>query len=133
MTKRFLILACISGMTAVIFGAFGAHILKKILTEPQIQIFETGVRYQFYHTFALVAAALVSRYASRRWSEAAAWLFLAGIALFSGSLYLLSLSEFLEFGHFENVIGPVTPIGGVLFIAGWICLLRASISYQPRK
>jgi uncharacterized membrane protein YgdD (TMEM256/DUF423 family) len=133
MTKRFLILACISGLTAVIFGAFGAHFLKKILTENHVQIFETGIRYQFYHTFALIATALISRYASKRWTTAAGWLFASGMALFSGSLYLLSVAEFLEFDHLAGVIGPVTPMGGLLLIAGWACLLRASIDYERRK
>lgn len=133
MTKRFLIFACISGLTAVIFGAFGAHILKRILSEQQVLVFETGVRYQFFHTFALIAVALLSRYTSKRWTTIAGWLFLVGIILFSGSLYLLSLTEFLEIQYMQKVIGPITPIGGLLFVAGWASLLRACVDYGGRR
>lgn len=133
MTKRFLIFACVSGLTAVILGAFGAHILKRILSEQHVMIFETGVRYQFYHTFALIAVALISRYTSKRWTAIAGWTFLMGIVLFSGSLYLMSLTEFLEIQHMQKVIGPITPAGGLLFIVGWSCLLRACVDYSGRR
>lgn len=133
MTKRFLIFACISGLTAVIFGAFGAHILKRILSEQDVMIFDTGVRYQFFHTFALIATALIGRYTNKQWTTIAGWSFLAGIVLFSGSLYLLSLTEFLEIQHMEKVIGPITPAGGLLFVIGWSFLLRACAGYGGGK
>ena len=133
MTRRFILIACLLGMTAVGLGAFGAHILKKILTEYQLQIFETGVRYQFYHTFALIAAAFLGRYAGTRWTNVAGWLFIAGIVCFSGSLYVLALSEALGLEALTPVIGPVTPLGGLLFMAGWLVLFRAGFDYKGSK
>jgi uncharacterized membrane protein YgdD (TMEM256/DUF423 family) len=133
MTRKFLLIACLFGMFAVGLGAFAAHVLKKILTEYQIHIFETGVRYQFYHTIAIMAVAILGRYVSKRWAEIAGWLFVAGIILFSGSLYVLSLIEILETPGLAAVAGPITPIGGVLFIAGWAALFRACIDYKGRS
>ncbi|MCB0518803.1 MAG: DUF423 domain-containing protein [Saprospiraceae bacterium] len=133
MTRKFLLIACLSGMFAVALGAFAAHILKKVLTDHQIQIFDTGVRYQFYHTIVLIAVAILGRYVSKRWAEIAGWLFVSGIALFSGSLYLLALVEFLEMPDLATLAGPITPIGGVLLIAGWAALFRACFDYKGRS
>ncbi len=133
MTKRLLIIGCVSGLTAVILGAFGAHILKRILAEQHVQLFETGIRYQFYHTFAILITAFAARYTGRTWTTAAGWLFLAGIICFSGSLYLLSLVEFLEIESMRSLLGPITPLGGVLFAGGWLALLRAAFDYKTRK
>lgn len=133
MTRKFLLIACLSGMFAVGLGAFAAHILKKILTEYQSQIFDTGVRYQFYHTLALLAVAILGRYVSRRWAEIAGWLFVAGIVFFSGSLYLLALVEALEMPDLAMLAGPLTPVGGVLLIAGWAALFRACFDYRGRS
>ncbi len=130
MTRIFLLLACLFGATAVGLGAFGAHILKKLLSEYHLQIFETGVRYQFYHALALIATAILSRYLSRRATRAAGWMFVAGTALFSGSLYFLAFEEVLGLGEFRSILGPMTPIGGLLFIGGWVALLVASTGYK---
>lgn len=103
-------------LLAVGLGAFGAHALKNTLT-PELQaVYETGVRYHVYHALALfVVAWLSSRYPSQA-VNAAGWCFLMGIFWFSGSLYALSVTGIRKFG-------ALTPIGGVLFLAGWACLL----------
>ncbi|HFA51468.1 MAG TPA: DUF423 domain-containing protein [Bacteroidetes bacterium] len=132
MTKRLLFLACLSGAFAVIFGAFGAHILKKILSETDLATFKTGVDYQFYHTFAILMAAMMSRYASKKWTNIAGWLFVFGILFFSGSLYLLSTAYAFDFEFLKPLLGPVTPIGGLLFIGGWLALFFAATTYKSR-
>ncbi len=99
---------------AVILGAFGAHGLKKVLSEEMLTIFETGVTYHFYHAIGLLVIGVVARYmpdsALLSWSG---WLMLAGIIVFSGSLYLLSASG-------VRWLGAVTPVGGLCFIASWV-------------
>lgn len=126
-------LAALSGMFSVILGAFGAHILKKLLSEYEIQIFETGVRYQFYHTFALAITAILARYVSQGWSGFAGWLFVIGMAMFSGSLYLLAMADHVGLTSSKGVLGPVTPIGGVILIGGWLALFRAAIDYKKPR
>jgi uncharacterized membrane protein YgdD (TMEM256/DUF423 family) len=111
--------------TAVGLGAFGAHGLKSALTEGQLQTFETGVRYQMYHALAMLAAAWLTR-CGAGWP---AWLaggsFLAGIVLFSGSLYLLATKTQLGIEHWRW-LGLMTPIGGLCFLSGWLlCALAA--------
>jgi len=133
-TRRFLLLATLSGFFAVALGAFGAHILKKILTPDEVQIFETGVRYQFYHTGALFFSAFLSRYVGHRWTDIAGWLFVLGIFFFSGSLYFLAASEAFQLDSLTTILGPMTPIGGVFFMGGWLALFRASFDYKkPSK
>lgn len=106
----------------VALGAFGAHALKARLTPERLETFETGVRYQMYHAFGLLVAGLALRSGMPAgWLAAAGGLFLAGILLFSGSLYLLVLSE-------RRWLGAITPLGGVSFILGWLCLLAAASS-----
>jgi uncharacterized membrane protein YgdD (TMEM256/DUF423 family) len=117
----------------VALGAFGAHGLKNVLSEYQLHIYETGVRYQFYHTFALLAVAILSRYLSLRQMRIAGWLFVAGMVCFSGSLYLLALADTLGIQDYERVLGPVTPIGGLLLIAGWLMLFKAGLGYRHHK
>lgn len=114
-------IAAILGAAAVAIGAFGAHGLKPHLTEYQVQIFEKGVQYQFCHVLALLAVALLLRQKPEQvWLRRAGWLFVTGIAFFSGSLYLLACRELLPFS--VSWAGPVTPIGGLCFIAGWLAL-----------
>ena len=133
MAKRFIFIACLFGASAVAFGAFGAHILKELLTESEIQTFNTGVEYQFYHTFAIFIAALLSRYTSKRWASVAGWLFVFGVLFFSGSLYLLAVSSKFGLESFKSILGPMTPLGGGLFILGWLSLLIASTVYKGRS
>jgi len=108
------------GLFAVAFGAFGAHALKSIVEADKIGIFETGVRYQFYHTFALLAVGLVMLRLPNRHLRLSAKLFIAGICCFSGSLYLLALRDVLGIGSFVKILGPITPIGGLLLMLGWL-------------
>lgn len=103
---------------AVALGAFGAHALKNVLTEDLKAIYETGVRYQAYHSLALFLVAWLAREQPSKAVNAAGWCFFIGIYFFSGSLYALSFTGVRKFG-------AVTPIGGLMFLAGWACLLLA--------
>ncbi len=118
MHKPFLRTAAFFGALSVAAGAFGAHALKEILSAEKLQVFETAVRYQFYHVFALLAAGILFAQFPVSTVKWAGRLFTAGIFLFSGSLYLL---VFLPEGF--KWVGAITPLGGACFIAGWICLL----------
>jgi len=132
MAKKFLQLAALLGATAVVIGAFGAHGLKSAqppLTEYQIGIFEKGVQYQFIHTLAILAVGLLLLHRpDHRRLVWAGWLFTAGIAMFSGSLYLLACRDVLPFSVLWA--GPVTPIGGVCFIAGWMMMFLGVASKE---
>ena len=126
--------ATISGALSVALGAFGAHGLQQLetaqrITIEDIRIFETAVRYQFYHTFALLAVAAFANILNpklKNWSVTA---FIAGIIIFSGSLYLLSLSQFF-FGTRMAWLGAITPLGGLSLITGWILFFAASFSKE---
>lgn len=122
MSNKIIRLAAISGAVAVIIGAFGAHGLKPQLSAYQLDIFEKGVQYQFVHTLALLGVGLLQKNTSQnlKWS---AGLFLAGIVFFSGSLYLLACRDLLHFS--VAWAGPITPLGGLCFIGGWISLVKA--------
>jgi uncharacterized membrane protein YgdD (TMEM256/DUF423 family) len=113
--KPLYICAAVAGFLGVALGAFGAHALKSTLAPDFLAVFETGVRYQMYHVFALFAAA----WAWERWPSrvfaVAGWLFVAGILMFPGSLYLLALTG-------ARALGAITPFGGLAFLAGWLCL-----------
>jgi uncharacterized membrane protein YgdD (TMEM256/DUF423 family) len=116
MDRTFLLIGSVYGFFGVALGAFGAHALKTRLSPDMLAVFETGVRYQMYHAFAiLIVAAAIGQLGSVRLLNMAGWSFTVGILLFSGSLYALSLSE-------VRVLGAVTPFGGLLFLLGWICL-----------
>ncbi|WP_276357459.1 DUF423 domain-containing protein [Cohnella caldifontis] len=105
---------------AVAIGAFGAHILEGRITEHEMDIYHTGVQYQMFHAAGiLLVAALADKLISRKLAVWACRLLLAGIVLFSGSLYALALGGI-------DVLGAITPIGGVAFLAGWICLALAA-------
>jgi len=107
---------------AVVLGAFGAHALKAVLQPEQLQVFETGVRYQFYHSFALMITGIVYGSMPRKQIKLAGTFFLIGIILFSGSLYVLTfLKMYGDVGL--RGLGILTPIGGVFFILGWLFLL----------
>jgi uncharacterized membrane protein YgdD (TMEM256/DUF423 family) len=122
MRKTFLLLGSLFGFFGVALGAFGAHGLKNILTSEMLAVFETAVRYQMYHTFAIIVVALmVEEYPAAAY---AGRLFGFGIIFFSGSLYALSLSGIKWFGM-------VTPFGGLCFLAGW-CVLFYSV-FKIRK
>ena len=118
MDRLFFLIGAVSAFIGVAAGAFGAHGLKDRLSADMLATFEVGVRYQMYHAFALIAAA----WAVSRWPGAlatsAGWLFIAGTIVFSGSLYLLSLTG-------QRWLGAITPLGGLAFLAGWLCLAGA--------
>jgi uncharacterized membrane protein YgdD (TMEM256/DUF423 family) len=110
------------GFLGVAFGAFGAHALRNRLSPEMLTVFETGVRYQMYHSFAiLIVAAAMGHFGDARLLPLAGWLFTAGIVFFSGSLYLLALTD-------VRTLGAITPIGGLLFLAGWACLALFALS-----
>ena len=118
--SAFLRLACIFGGLSVVLGAFGAHALKSRLDPDMLQIFETGVRYQFYHALAMLAfAAGIARLWESRYAPAACTAWAVGIVIFSGSLYLLTLTG-------QRWLGAITPIGGVAFILGWVLAILAA-------
>ena len=107
-------------LIAVITGAFAAHTLKSKLSPDMFQVFEVAVRYQMYHALGLIAVAWATSQWSSQLIAASGWLFVAGIVIFSGSLYILSLTG-------VRWLGAITPIGGVAFIIGWGCLLWTAI------
>lgn len=120
MHKGFLKAATILGALSVALGAFAAHSLKQSFAEYAVSIFETGVRYQFYHVFALLAAGILYSHCNRKFIKWAGYCFIMGIIFFSGSLYLLAL--LIATSPDFKWLGAITPIGGLLFIAGWILL-----------
>ena len=126
MNKTYLITAAILGALSVLLGAFGAHGLKTRMNADTFEIFETAVKYQFYHVFALLAVAIVSQYVPGNFISWSGKCFIAGIILFSGSLYLLSYFKMVG-NEQMNWLGAVTPFGGLCFIAGWLLLAIAAI------
>ncbi len=115
MERHLYIGAALAAFLGVALGAFAAHGLKAILAPDMLAVFETGVRYQMYHAFALFAAAWAfARWPSRAFAIAGG-LFVAGIVVFSGSLYLLALTD-------TRWLGAITPLGGLALLAGWLCL-----------
>ena len=129
MHKKFLIAGIISAGLAVLFGAFGAHGLKKMVDDESIEVFKTGVQYQFYHAVALILVAILSAKISAKQINWAGNLFLTGILFFSGSLYTITLCKAMQ-TVVPKFIFPITPLGGACFIAGWIFLLFAVIKKQ---
>jgi uncharacterized membrane protein YgdD (TMEM256/DUF423 family) len=121
MHKTYLKTAAFLGALSVLLGAFAAHKLKTLVSDVAVNTFETGVRYQFYHVFALLAVGVLYANYPNKLLKAAGWLFIAGIVFFSGSLYLLTYKEAAVLPGLKWV-GPITPIGGAFFIAGWVCL-----------
>ena len=119
MDRFFFTIGSLAAFLAVALGAFAAHGLKARLDAAMLATFETGVRYHMYHALALLAVG----WAATRWPGAAVnasgWLFVAGIVLFSGSLYVLSLTG-------VRWLGAITPLGGLAFLAGWLCLAWAA-------
>jgi uncharacterized membrane protein YgdD (TMEM256/DUF423 family) len=115
MDRLFFIAGSLSAFLAVALGAFGAHGLKERVSPEMLAIFEVGVRYHMYHALALLGVA----WAATRWPgasiNAAGWLFLFGTLVFSGSLYVLSVTGI-------RWLGAITPIGGAAFLIGWVCL-----------
>lgn len=126
MAKIFLMAGSIFGGLSVAAGAFASHALKTQLSEKSQQIFETGTKYQMYHALALILVSLLLTRAEggEGLLTLAGYAFIAGIILFSGSLYGLSLSEIKWFG-------PITPLGGVAFLVGWGCIAISALKSSP--
>jgi uncharacterized membrane protein YgdD (TMEM256/DUF423 family) len=112
---QFAFLGALFAATAVAAGAFGAHALKAILDPPMLAVYETAARYQMYHALGLFVVAWLGRETESPLAIKAGWLFCAGILLFSGSLYLVALAGI-------KWLGALTPLGGLSFISGWICV-----------
>lgn len=123
MQRTFGIIAAIYGGLAVMLGAFGAHALKDKLDTYQHTIYEKAVSYQFYHVAALLAVALLADKLNTKTLSAAGWFFTAGVLFFSGSLYLLVTRSLMGTDALTPILGPVTPIGGLCLITGWILLV----------
>ena len=121
MAKFFLIIGSVLGGLGVALGAFGAHGLKKIVSPETVATYQTGVQYQFYHTFALFLAAILYKEFPTNNIVWAGYAFIAGILLFSGSLYVLTFLHDTQSVGLKR-IGIITPIGGLFFIAGWVLL-----------
>ncbi len=120
MDRLFFLLGSLLAGLSVAFGAFGAHGLRDRIDAGLLANFETGARYQMYHALALLAVAwAISRWPNLNLPVIAGWCFVAGTALFSGSLYVMSLTG-------QRWLGAVTPLGGVAFLAGWVCLALAA-------
>lgn len=120
MARLFLMIAAISGFFAVVIGAFAAHGLKKLLAPEMIEVVKTGVQYQMYHALALLLIALwLSDKPDVRELKAGGLAFILGSLLFSGSLYALALGA-------PRWLGPITPLGGLCFLIGWLLLLVAA-------
>ena len=126
--KAFLVAAAIAGLTAVCFGAFGAHGLRPHLTADELHAWETGVQYQIYHALALFLCYLFLRKESSTLVRNAGICFMLGMLCFSGSLYLLATKDLT--GIPTILIGPVTPIGGFFFIAGWGLILMQALKTE---
>lgn len=131
MTKKFLITVGILGVFSVIFGAFGSHLLNGKISDENMRVYNIALTYQIYHTIALLAMTFMNRYISRQYLNVIYWLFVVGIGLFSGSLFLISTQEVSNL-----IIGPIgflTPIGGFSMIAGWFVVIFVGVTYQHKK
>jgi uncharacterized membrane protein YgdD (TMEM256/DUF423 family) len=122
-SRKFMVIASVFGLTGVALGAFGAHTLKSDVSSEMLSVFETGVRYQMYHTFALFVAAYVLQSKQTKKLEIAAWLFVAGVILFSGSFYVLAVTGIRS-------VGIITPFGGLSLLGGWLMM---TLGFLERK
>ena len=113
--RPFLIIASLSGALAVAIGAMGAHALEAQLDARAMEVYQTAAEYHFYHTLALLAVAILWAWRPNKWLHTTGILFIVGILLFSGSLYALSVTGI-------GTLGMIAPVGGLSFIAGWLCL-----------
>ena len=125
MNKRIINTAAIFGILAVVFGAFGAHALKARISPLELETWKTAVDYQFYHVFALLFLSSYSK-APNKFLNWSFWCFTVGIVLFSGSLYLIATKNLFQIQQI-SFFGPLTPVGGLFFISGWLFLLLSSL------
>lgn len=128
MNKKIILAATFFGALAVMLGAFGAHGLKSLISAEQLVIWQKGVEYQFYHTFAILYLSTFARF-KHKLIVLSFLFFVLGIVLFSGSLYLLALKDAYQLS-IAQYVGPITPIGGLFFICGWTCLFLAALKHK---
>lgn len=127
--KVLLIAASVLGLTAVALGAFGAHSLKPYLDVYQLAIWEKGIQYQFYHTISLLLCYIYLKRTDSKLIRNAGICFIIGVLCFSGSLYLLATAHLT--GLPTIIAGPITPIGGFFFLAGWGLILMQAVKGEP--
>lgn len=130
--KKYLIIAGLLAATAVILGALGAHGLRNHLDAVQINSFLTGVRYQFYHVFAILISCILYKQFGQKQFLIANHLFFAGIILFSGSIYILSTKTVTGF-DLPSFFGLLTPLGGLVFIGGWILFIIGALGINRKN
>jgi len=111
--RRLLVVGCLCAGFGVAFGAFGAHMLKSLLDPPMLAAYDTGTRYQMFHAFGMILCGFAVRISRDTRIAMAGWMFLVGIVLFSGSLYGMALLGM-------RWLGPITPVGGLTLIFGWM-------------
>ena len=126
MHKDYIRTGALLGALSVILGAFGAHALKEIFTADILQVYETAVRYQVYHAFALLIVGIIYKEFTNKYIKLAGNFFIAGVILFSASLYAIC---FIEYQHLSSLlwIGAITPFGGLCFIIGWLLLFAGAV------
>lgn len=131
MQKSYLMAGAIFGLLGVVLGAFGAHVIKEAVPSSALEVYKTGVTYQFYHAFALLAVGVLSAWFPGKALSVSGLLFVIGIILFSGSLYFIT---WMQAGGrtVPAGVGVLTPIGGLFLIAGWISLLVALVAGRAR-
>lgn len=131
MRKRFLRIGAFMGFLSVAIGAFGAHGIKPLLDPDQFTVFHTAVEYQFYHTLAILFVAGLMHFGRKSMLTYAGTFFTIGIVFFSGSLYAMSFASIIKLNL--SMLGPVTPLGGLCFILGWVCLLVSTFTDYDRS
>ena len=124
MEKKLILTAAIMGAVAIVLGAFGAHALKKVLTDPQLNTFEVGVRYQMYHALFLLLIANLN-FLTLKEKITILYLVIVGVVLFSGSIYMLSTSTVTKIK--TSILGPLTPLGGMFLIISWVYLFYIAL------
>jgi uncharacterized membrane protein YgdD (TMEM256/DUF423 family) len=121
MSNLFIGLGSLGAFVSVAAGAFGAHALKQLLHADMLAVYHTAVDYQFFHSLGLIAIGLLQRISPRRYQAAAAWTMLTGIIIFSGSLYILSITGI-------KWLGMITPVGGICLLAAWLMLALSHLA-----
>jgi uncharacterized membrane protein YgdD (TMEM256/DUF423 family) len=137
MHRKIILWGLVLALLSVLFGAFGAHALKSLVAPDKVAIFETGVRYQFMHGLALILLSIfsqqnISNQPNEKRINGVAQLFLFGCLFFCGSLYLLTLQPLVGF-NYSRIVGPITPLGGVLFMLGWASWIRLIWKHKVDK
>ena len=117
--RKIILIAALSGAIAVIVGAFGAHALANKISETQLSSFKTGNTYQFYHSLYLIVIGILYKFEPSKKLRYAFWTGLFGIICFSGSLYILGCRDLMGLKS-TAIIGPITPLGGLLFVISWV-------------